>query len=147
MLDKHHTCSRIAFLNGRSRYSSVLCKPVGRTLLAIGFQVLLTALSVAIGFTAIGNVQHQANRASSDSTDDDANSGSTTPMGVKISSGVGIWTMITASIALFFAARLAVKLSLIGNAAIGVTLGLVIWAAFFTTLAYLEVKSVSTLSG
>ena len=118
-------------------------------LLAVGFQVLLTALSVAIGFTAIGNVQHQANRASSDDTKKDTNSNndSDTPMGVKISSGVGIWTMITASIALFFAAMLAVKLSLIGNVAIGVTLGLVIWAAFFTTLAYLEVKSVSTLLG
>lgn len=115
-------------------------------LLAIGFQVLLTALSVAVGFTAIGNVQHQANRASSDDSSSD-DSDSDTPIGVKISSGVGIWTMITASVALFFAAMLAVKLSLIGNAAIGVTLGLVIWAAFFTTLAYLEVKSVSTLLG
>ena len=115
-------------------------------LLAIGFQVLLTALSVAVGVTAIGNVQHQANKASSHKDKSDSDD-SDTPVGVMISSGVGIWTMVTASIALFFAAMLAVKLSLIGNAAIGVTLGLVIWAAFFTTLAYLEVKSVSTLLG
>ena len=114
-------------------------------LLAIGFQVLLTALSVAIGITAVGNLQHKANRSSSDPDADQADS--TTPVGVAISSGVGLWTLITASVALFFAAMLAVKLSLIGNAAIGVTLGLVIWAAFFTTLAYLEIKSVSTLLG
>ena len=115
-------------------------------LLAIGFQVLLTALSVAVGVTAVGNVQHQANRASSNGKQSDSDD-SDTPLGVMISSGVGIWTLVTSSIALFFAAMLAVKLSLIGNAAIGITLGLVIWAAFFTTLAYLEVKSVSTLLG
>ena len=113
-------------------------------LLAIGFQVLLTALSAAIGITAIGNLEKQANKpASGDSNSDDSD----TSLGVKISSGVGLWTLITASVALFFAALLAVKLSLVGNAVIGVTLGLVIWAAFFTTLAYLEIKSVSTLLG
>ena len=68
-------------------------------------------------------------------------------MGVKLSSGLGLFTLVTSSIALFFAAMLAVKLSFIGNAAIGVTLGLVIWAAFFTALAYLEITSVSTLVG
>ena len=119
-------------------------------LLAIGFQVLLTALSVAIGISAVGNVQHQANHPSHDHDKDknkDKSSGSDTPLGVKLSSGLGLFTLITSSIALFFAAMLAVKLSLIGNAAIGVTLGLVIWAAFFTALAYLEIASVSTLIG
>lgn len=119
-------------------------------LLAIGFQVLLTVLSVAIGISAVGNVQHQANHPSNDSDknkEKDNSSGSDTPMGVKLSSGLGLFTLITSSIALFFAAMLAVKLSLIGNAAIGVTLGLVIWAAFFTALAYLEITSVSTLIG
>ena len=119
-------------------------------LLAIGFQVLLTALSVAIGISAVGNVQHQVNHPSHDHDKDknkDKSSGSDTPLGVKISSGLGLFTLITSSIALFFAAMLAVKLSLIGNAAIGVTLGLVIWAAFFTALAYLEITSVSTLIG
>ena len=117
-------------------------------LLAIGFQVLLTALSVAIGISAVGNVQHQANHPSHDhDKDKDKSSGSHTPLGVKLSSGLGLFTLITSSIALFFAAMLAVKLSLIGNAAIGVTLGLVIWAAFFTALAYLEITSVSTLVG
>lgn len=117
-------------------------------LLAIGFQVLLTALSVAIGISAVGNVQHQANHPSHDhDKDKNKSSGSDTPMGVKISSGLGLFTLVTSSIALFFATMLAVKLSLIGNVAIGVTLGLVIWAAFFTALAYLEITSVSTLIG
>ena len=113
-------------------------------LLAIGFQVLLTSLSVAIGFSAIGNVENQANSSSSSNSSD---SSSNTPLGVKISSGVGIWTLLTSSIALFFATLLAVKLSLIGNVLTGVTLGLVIWATFFTVLAYLESKAVSTLVG
>ncbi len=112
-------------------------------LLAIGFQVLLTSLSVAIGFSAIGNVEKQANQSNSSSDSSD----SSTPLGVKISSGVGIWTLITSSIALFFATLLAVKLSLIGNVLTGITLGLVIWATFFTVLAYLESKAVSTLVG
>ncbi|MGB3587144.1 MAG: hypothetical protein WBA23_11420 [Tunicatimonas sp.] len=114
-------------------------------LLAIGFQVLLTSLSVAIGFSAIGNVEKQANESSNSNSSD--SSDSSTPLGVKISSGVGIWTLITSSIALFFATLLAVKLSLIGNVLTGITLGLVIWATFFTVLAYLESKAVSTLVG
>ena len=115
-------------------------------LLAIGFQVILTALSVAVGVTAVGNIRKKANKSSSDNGSKD-DSGSSTPMGVKISSGLGIWTLVTVSIALFFASLLAVKLSLIGTPIIGVTLGLVIWAAFFTTMAYLEIKSVRTLLG
>lgn len=117
-------------------------------LLAIGFQVVLSALSVAIGISAIGNVQKKANKSSSsDDSSSKSDSGSSTPTGVKISSGLGAWTMITASIALFFASLLAVKLSLIGNVIIGITLGLVIWAAFFTTMAYLEIRSISSLLG
>lgn len=113
-------------------------------LLAIGFQVLLTSLSVAAGISAVGNVEKKAHKNNSHSSKDHSSS---TPMGVKISSGMGMWTLITCSIALFFASLLAVKLSLLGNVIIGITLGLVIWAAFFTTMAYLEVKSVSTLLG
>lgn len=115
-------------------------------LLAIGFQVLLSALSVAAGISAVGDIQKKANKSSSDA-DKNKSSSSSTPMGVKISSGLGVWTMITVSVALFCASLLAVKLSLIGNVIIGITLGLVIWAAFFTTMAYLEVKSVSSLLG
>ncbi len=116
-------------------------------LLAIGFQVLLTALSVAIGVTAIGDVEEQARNSSSKKQSNHNDDDDSTSLGVKISSGVGLWTMITASVALFFASLLAVRLGLIGNGLIGITLGLVIWAAFFTALAYLELKSVSTLLG
>lgn len=112
-------------------------------LLAIGFQVLLTALSVATGVSAIGNIREKVNdNSSNDSSDSDD-----TPTTVKISSGLGVWTTVTASIALFSASALAVSLSLPGTPLVGITLGLVIWAAFFTVMAYLEVRSVNTLLG
>lgn len=119
---------------------------IAGVLLAIGFQVLLTALSVAIGVSAVGNIEKNAHK-SHKSKNDHHSSSDKTPMGVKISSGLGIWTLLTVTIALFCASLLAVKLSLVGNTIIGVTLGLVIWAAFFTTMAYLEIKSVSSLLG
>ena len=115
-------------------------------LLAIGFQVLLTSLSVAIGISAIGNVEKANSKSSkshshSDDSDDKGN------VGVKISSAVGVFTLVTTSIVLFCASLLAVKLSLVANVMIGITLGLVIWAAFFSLMAYLEVKAVSSTIG
>ena len=65
----------------------------------------------------------------------------------KISSAFGIWTLLTVTVSLFFASFLAVKLSLVGANFVGVTLGLVIWAAFFTSILYLETKMVSSLVG
>lgn len=115
-------------------------------LLAIGFQVLLTALSVAMGVSAVGNIRDKVNSRSdrdshnSEDTDD-------TPMMVKLSSGLGVWTTVTASIALFSASALAVSLSLPSTPFAGIILGLVIWAAFFTVMAYLEVRSVNSLLG
>lgn len=68
-------------------------------------------------------------------------------VGQKVSTGLGAWTLITTSIALFFASLLAVKLGLIGANFIGATLGLVIWATFFMMVTYLEKNMVSTLIG
>lgn len=118
-------------------------------LLAIGFQVLLTTLSVATGISFIGNLEEKNKDKESDyNTESDYNkehnSSSTL---VKISSAAGIWTIVTVSLALFFASLLAVKLSLIESDTLGITLGLVIWAAFFTLMMYLEIKSVSSLLG
>lgn len=113
-------------------------------LLAIGFQALLTMLSVASGVSAIGNIRKQAHQSSHSQSN---SSSSDTPMIQKISSAFGIWTLVTCSLSLFFASLLAVKLSLIGANFIGLTLGLVIWAAFFTTMMYLEVKAVTSLIG
>ncbi|MFD2513295.1 EI24 domain-containing protein [Pontibacter locisalis] len=119
---------------------------VAGVLLAIGFQALLTMLSVASGISAIGNIREKAHKPSNNSHSTNSDSDDT-PMVQKISSAFGIWTLVTVTISLFFASLLAVKLSLIGANFVGVTLGLVIWAAFFTTMMYLEVKAVTSLLG
>ncbi|MCY2686148.1 hypothetical protein [Salinimicrobium sp. TH3] len=124
---------------------------VAGVLLALGFQLLLTSISVAGGITAVGNIRKKGH---SDSTkdrqkakdhEDDDNDGMN--VGQKVSTGLGAWTMITTSIALFFASLLAVKLGFIGANFIGATLGLVIWAAFFMVVTYLEINMVTSLVG
>lgn len=153
---------------------------VAGVLLALGFQLLLTSLSVAGGITAVGNIRkkvhktghdkehrenrkddrkredheykdnkkqyykkddHKKHRHYEDNDDDGMN-----PV-EKVSTGLGAWTMITTSIALFFASLFAVKLGLIGANFIGATLGLVIWASFFMIITYLEINTVASLVG
>lgn len=117
-------------------------------LLALGFQLLLTALSVAGGITATGNLKkkgHSSSSSSSSSKGKHHDEGMN--VGQKVSTGLGVWTLITTSLALFFASLLAVKLGLIGANFIGATLGLVIWATFFMVVTYLEVNMVSSLVG
>ena len=125
---------------------------VAGVLLALGFQLLLTALSVAGGITAVGNIRKKGHSHSSNSKDnrdsgnhDDDDHGMN--VGQKVSTGLGAWTLITTSIALFFASMLAVKLGLIGANFIGATLGLVIWATFFMIITYLEINMVTSLVG
>lgn len=118
---------------------------IAGVLLAVGFQLLLTAISVAGGITAAGDIREKAHHSSSGSSQDDDNDGMN--VGQKISTGLGAWTLITTSISLFFASLLAVKLGLIGANFIGATLGLVIWASFFMLITYLEVNAVSSLVG
>lgn len=125
---------------------------VAGVLLAIGFQLLLTALSVAAGITAVGNLKEKGKSDDKDvrhdhgyEDDDDDDDGMN--IGQKISTGFGAWTMITTSIALFFASLLAVKLGLVGANFIGATLGLVIWAAFFIAMTYLEMSAISSMVG
>lgn len=160
---------------------------IGGVILAIGFQILLTSLSVASGISLVGNVEKQAEKrdrerseermhelreeervtreheqatvrtqvvpteeggrpgASADVADgEEEEAGS--PM-VKLSNMIGIWTVITASLSLFFASLLAVRLTVVGTVWMGVTLGLIIWGAFFAAMTYLELRSVSTLIG
>ncbi len=174
---------------------------IGGVILAIGFQILLTSLSVASGISMVGDVEEKAadarrekareaqsrrdkfrhdeerfererfvgehnvnyettspheqalqaearrdrTRMEQEAADaEDEDSGSVI---VKISNAIGIWTVVTASLSLFFASLLAVRLSLVGTVWMGITLGLIIWAAFFATMTYLELKSVSTLIG
>jgi nucleoid DNA-binding protein len=108
---------------------------VSGLVLAFGFQLLLTNLSVAVGISAIGPVN--ASRRSSSS------GGSTPP----IATAVGIWTIITVSLALFLGCLLAVKLSLYSSALLGAITGLVVWGTYFCLLFWVSSTTVGSLIG
>ncbi len=113
---------------------------VSGVLLAFAIQLLLTNLSVAAGISYLGNF-----------TDPDSdNSGDGDSGGIsirKISLGVGLWTLISVSIALFFGCYLAIQLSLLTTAHLGAIVGLVIWAAYFSLLVWVSSTTVGSLIG
>jgi hypothetical protein len=129
-----------AYVVGGANISNLFMPVVAGVLLAIGFQMLLTILSVACGVSIFGNVQERLSNSRS-------NKDSGGNPGITISSGLGLWTMMTTSLSLFFASLLAVKLGLISNNQIGVTLGLVIWAAFFIAMTYFEFHFARSILG
>ncbi|WP_310483666.1 MFS transporter [Chamaesiphon sp. VAR_48_metabat_403] len=106
--------------------------------LTFGFQMLLTNFSVAAGMSvlSLSAHDHKSERSSS--------SGSTINT---IGTAVGIWTLVTVSIALFFACLLAVKLSLVSSSVLGATVGLAIWAAYFSILIWISSTTVGSLVG
>ena len=106
-------------------------------LMAFAFQLLLTNLSVAVGISALGT-------GSGSDSDESESLGSTVR---KVEATVGIWALVTSSIALFGASFLAVKLSLIENALLGATIGVVIWSAYFTLIMWLGSNAVGSLVG
>ncbi len=107
--------------------------------MAFAIQLLLTNLSVAAGISYLGRSNSSANDHHSDS-----NGGSTIR---KIGLGVGLWTLLTVTIALFFACYLAVQLSFLPTAKLGAIVGLVIWAAYFTLLVWVSSSTVGSLVG
>lgn len=116
-------------------------------ILALGFQLLLANLSVAAGITAVGDIEKNNKRKRSDQDEHKKNDVDETPTGVKVSNTIGAWGLVTASLSLFLASLFAVKLSLMEDNRIGATLGLIIWAAFFIVMVYLEMKSITSLLG
>ena len=107
--------------------------------LAFAFQILLTNLSVAAGISYLGR--------SSDDHDHGHESGSTGGTIRKIEFAVGLWTLVTVTIALFVACLLAVKLSLLSSAGLGAIVGLVIWGAYFVLLVWFSSTTVGSLVG
>ena len=126
---------------------------ISGVLLALVFQILLTALSVALGISMVGNLKQSyvdSKVIPKDNSDDhtfdqDYSSGIST--GVKVSSAFGIWSLITTALALFGACALALNLSFFGSVASNITVALVIWALFFLILFYLETRIVNTVVG
>ena len=106
--------------------------------LTFGFQMLLTNLSVATGISVVNFADREDDRTSPE------HSGSTIHT---IGTAVGVWTLVTVSIALFVACLLAVRLSLVPTAMMGATVGLSIWAAYFSILIWISSTTVGSLVG
>lgn len=106
-------------------------------ILAFGFHLLLTNLSVAAGLTYAG-------RSSSSSSNSSSSSGSGAK---KIGTAFGFWTLITVSLALFFACFLAIKLTAYSSRPIGAITGLVVWGTYFCLLFWVSSTTVGSLIG
>lgn len=118
-------------------------------LLAFAFQVLLTNLSVALGISILGHGSddHHDHHHDHDHHEHSGSMGGTVK---KIGLAVGLWTLITVTVSLFFACLLGVKLSLLsggGLAGLGAIIGLVIWAAYFMALVWVSSTTVGSLIG
>lgn len=128
---------------------------IAGVILALGFQFILTALSVAAGISAIGDVKenyvssknHSGGKKHFNESEDRDGNEDEMPMRKVVTTSFGIWSTLTLAISLFGATALALNLSLIANPLIGATLALVIWATFFILLFYLETKVVNTMIG
>lgn len=120
-------------------------------ILAISFQFVLTAISVAAGITAMGDLKENyvesqvepSDKKSKDKKDKDSDRNP----GLKTISAFGIWSLLTTSISLFGATALAFNLNVIESDPANITMALVIWALFFLIIFYIEAKSVNTLVG
>lgn len=108
---------------------------IAGVLMAFAFQLLLTNFSVAFGISALGG---------SSNSDESESLGGTIR---KIETAVGLWTLITVSIALFIACFLAVKLSLVSSAVLGAITGIVIWSTYFSLLVWVGSTAVGSLIG
>ncbi|KAB8333087.1 MFS transporter [Scytonema tolypothrichoides VB-61278] len=113
---------------------------ISGVILAFALQLVLTNLSVAAGISYLGR---------SDSNGGDGEVGSFGGTIRKIGTAVGLWTLITVTIALAIACFLAVRLSLFGNwsPVQGAILGLVIWGAYFLLLVWVSSTTVGSLVG
>ncbi|MBD2447660.1 MFS transporter [Nostoc sp. FACHB-152] len=115
---------------------------ISGVILAFAFQLVLTNLSVAAGISYLG---HSSDSDSSSSSGEGGSFGGTIR---KIGTAVGIWTLVTVTIALLIASFLAVKLSLvIFDPKLGAILGLVIWGAYFLLLVWVSSTTVGSLVG
>ncbi|NJO47999.1 MAG: MFS transporter [Oscillatoriales cyanobacterium RM2_1_1] len=116
---------------------------VSGVILAFGFQLVMTNLGVAIGISMLGGSSDGRHSKSSNSTNSDS---SGNPI-KKISNIVGWGTLISVTVALFFASLFAVKLSLLVAPFSGAIVGLVIWATYFSLMVWFSSTTAGSLIG
>jgi hypothetical protein len=116
--------------------------------LAVAFQLILTNLSVAAGLEAASAVTKPENARKKSGPSKPESESNTVGENVRmISSAFGIWAVVTATIALFFASWLATELSLTTSTTVGAVIGLVIWGLFYVAMMTIEVNALSSLVG
>jgi hypothetical protein len=108
---------------------------VAGVMMAFGFQLLLTNLSIAF----------VASPETPSATGGDSGNLGDTIRGIETK--IGFWILTTVTIALFAACFLAVKLSLVNSALLGAIIGVVIWSTFFFLLVWLGSTAVGSLVG
>lgn len=114
-------------------------------ILAVSFELILTHLSVAAGISSVGPFDRRE-REGPRYEGPRAHGGIMGKLR-KGSSLFGVWTLITATISLFFASWLAVELANTASAFRGLVLGLSIWALFYIAMTVLEVSALTSLVG
>ncbi len=127
---------------------------IAGVILALAFQFILTALSVAVGITSLGDLKQQyaestqnLSKSGEPNEREDHLSDVETPFTVKVTTGFGIWSVMTTCVALFLAATIALNLSGVVTQEAVIANSLVIWALFFILLFYFESKVAGTLIG
>lgn len=123
-------------------------------IIAIGVQIFLTALSIASGITAIGDLKEMYVQSRVRSSDDETymdikNNGDdeSSNTGTKIAAGVGIWAVLTLGISAFVGSLLAMNLVVVESMEIAITVALVIWALFCILVVYFESKLLGVIVG
>ncbi|OHB63363.1 MAG: hypothetical protein A2Y77_06990 [Planctomycetes bacterium RBG_13_62_9] len=136
------TTTQEAFVPGSYFYLAIL---VG-VILAVSFELILTHLSVAAGISAVGPLDRRGRK---EEAPPEKYEEAPSVMGrvKKTTSLFGIWTLVTATISLFFASWLAVRLAATPNLFQGLVLGLAIWGLFYVTMTVLEVTALTSLVG
>ncbi|MDY7013993.1 MAG: MFS transporter, partial [Cyanobacteriota bacterium] len=112
---------------------------IAGVVLAFAFQLLLTNLGVAAGISLAGG--------SSDGSADRGNSESLSGTIRKISTVVGLSTLLTVALSLFVACLFAVRLSLFATPFSGAIVGLVIWATYFSLMVWVSSTTVGSFVG
>lgn len=112
---------------------------IAGVVLAFAFQMLLTNLGVALGISFAGG----GDSSSSDHKSSESVQGKIR----KVGTALGLATLISVTVALFFACLFAVELSLLENPGLGAIVGLVIWATYFSLLVWVSSTTVGSLIG
>ncbi|MGF1451111.1 MAG: hypothetical protein ACFB21_03435 [Opitutales bacterium] len=120
---------------------------VAGVIIALAFQLVLTGLAVAFGISAVGNIEKQAKKDKQKAEKSGKDSGGSSVGPATITVGIGFWSALSASIAIFGAVWIAVSAILPLTTLTAVACGLGIWATAIIVLAWMDSRAISTFSG